>query len=550
MWRLADQQLDEFIADGRCEFISAYTQPFAMLVVADLLGVPEEDHQRFREGFGLSGRTRRDRWRRRTSGMNALGWLDEWFAAVHRGPAARAPQGRADRLGAGHLPRRVHARGDVRSCGRRPSCSPPGRRRPPGSCAVGLKYLAEHPELQDELRADTERIPDFIEEALRIESPVKSDFRLARRSTTVGGVDIAAGTPVMLLNGAANRDPRRFECPDEFRLDRPNAQVHMAFGRGVHCLPRRAVGPGRGPGQHRAHPRPHARHPPLRGAPRAAVGPPLPVRAHLDPARPHQAAPRVHPGRGASDGRVAVVTGAASGIGLGVAQQLAADGHRVALLDRTVRGARRPRPTSCAAEGATAIARRGRRRRPRGRSSGCSPRCGAELGPVEILVTSAGIESFDAVADITAGEVGPDPGGEPDRHLHLRAGGRAGHAGRAAGAGSSPSPRRARNRARRTWRTTWRPRAGSSASRRRWRGSSPATGSPSTPSRRASSTRPWPGRPRRRERSRASTSWAAWSRSAGPGPPPTSPPRARSSARTAASYITGQLIGVNGGMYI
>ncbi len=54
IWRLADQQLDEFVDDGRCEFIGAYSQPFAMLVVADLLGVPEEDHQRFREGFGLS----------------------------------------------------------------------------------------------------------------------------------------------------------------------------------------------------------------------------------------------------------------------------------------------------------------------------------------------------------------------------------------------------------------------------------------------------------------------------------------------------------------
>src|SRR4051795_7427706 len=54
MWRLADQQLDEFIADGRCEFITAYAQPFAMLVVADLLGVPESDHENFRRFFGLS----------------------------------------------------------------------------------------------------------------------------------------------------------------------------------------------------------------------------------------------------------------------------------------------------------------------------------------------------------------------------------------------------------------------------------------------------------------------------------------------------------------
>jgi cytochrome P450 len=103
--------------------------------------------------------------------------------------------------------------------------------------AVALKYLSEYPDLQDELRAHNERIPGFIEEALRIESPVKADFRLARRNTTVAGVDIAAGTPVMLLNGAANRDPRLFECPDEFRIDRPNAKVHLAFGRGPHACP-------------------------------------------------------------------------------------------------------------------------------------------------------------------------------------------------------------------------------------------------------------------------------------------------------------------------
>ena len=103
--------------------------------------------------------------------------------------------------------------------------------------ATALKYLAEYPELQDELREHRERIPDFIEEALRIESPVKADFRLARRATTIGGVDIEPGTPVMLLNGAANRDPRRFECPAEFRLDRPNAKEHIAFGRGAHSCP-------------------------------------------------------------------------------------------------------------------------------------------------------------------------------------------------------------------------------------------------------------------------------------------------------------------------
>ena len=74
-------------------------------------------------------------------------------------------------------------------------------------------------------------------EALRIESPVKSDFRLARRNTTLAGVEIPAGTPVGLLNGAANRDPRKFDRPDEFRLDRSNVKEHIAFGRGIHTCP-------------------------------------------------------------------------------------------------------------------------------------------------------------------------------------------------------------------------------------------------------------------------------------------------------------------------
>ncbi|MDQ1431861.1 MAG: cytochrome family subfamily, partial [Actinomycetota bacterium] len=59
MWRLADAQIDEFIDRGNCEFIRAYGQPFAMLVVADLLGVPESDHELFRArlGGGPSGET-------------------------------------------------------------------------------------------------------------------------------------------------------------------------------------------------------------------------------------------------------------------------------------------------------------------------------------------------------------------------------------------------------------------------------------------------------------------------------------------------------------
>ncbi len=66
---------------------------------------------------------------------------------------------------------------------------------------------------------------------------MKGDFRLSRVPTTVGGVDIPAGTTVMVLNGAANRDPRLFDDPAELVVDRTNARQHLAFGHGVHTCP-------------------------------------------------------------------------------------------------------------------------------------------------------------------------------------------------------------------------------------------------------------------------------------------------------------------------
>jgi cytochrome P450 len=237
IWRLADQQLDELLADRRCEFITAYAQPFAMLVVADLLGVPEEDHQRFREGFGLSGTVGAvGAGEEGNPSENPLSWLDQAFAAYIED---RRREPRNDVLT--QLATATYPDGripEVTSVVRTSTfLFAAGQETTARLLAAALKHLAEHPELQDALRADNDLIPDFLEEVLRVESPVKTDFRLATRSTTIGGVDIPAGTPVMLLNGAANRDPRRFECPHEFRHDRPNAQAHIAFGRGAHSCP-------------------------------------------------------------------------------------------------------------------------------------------------------------------------------------------------------------------------------------------------------------------------------------------------------------------------
>ena len=237
MWRLADQQLDEFVADGRCEFISAYAQPFAMLVVADVLGVPEADHPRFREGFGLSGGIGEvGAGAAGSPGENPLAWLDGWFAEYIEDRRRTPRRDVLTDLALASYP--DGSTPDVTAVVRTSTfLFAAGQETTARLLAAALKHLAEFPALQDELRADRDRIPDFVDEMLRVESPVKADFRLARRSATIGGVAVAAGTPVMLLNGAANRDPRRFECPAEFQIDRPNAQAHMAFGRGVHSCP-------------------------------------------------------------------------------------------------------------------------------------------------------------------------------------------------------------------------------------------------------------------------------------------------------------------------
>ena len=83
MWRLADECLDDFIADGKCEFLTAYAKPFSMLVIADLLGVPEDDHDEFRTVLGaprpgaIVGSLDHDE----LVGTNPLEWLDEKFVA-------------------------------------------------------------------------------------------------------------------------------------------------------------------------------------------------------------------------------------------------------------------------------------------------------------------------------------------------------------------------------------------------------------------------------------------------------------------------------------
>jgi cytochrome P450 len=240
MWRLADQQIDEFIERGHCEFIGDYAQPFALLVIADLLGVPQEDHALFREQLGP-----RQRENSGTLGgtgdddmlaHNPLAFLYEKFTAYvedrRKNPqqdvltglaTATFPDGSTpEALEVARIASNVFAAGQETSV---------------RLFGTALRRIAEDRELQALLDERRDLIPNFVEECLRFDSPVKGDFRLARVTSSVGGVDVPAGTTLMVVNGAANRDPRKFDNATEFEVERANARQHLAFGHGVHTCP-------------------------------------------------------------------------------------------------------------------------------------------------------------------------------------------------------------------------------------------------------------------------------------------------------------------------
>ena len=100
--------------------------------------------------------------------------------------------------------------------------------------AAALKTLAENPPLQETVRADHSVIPAFIEEVLRMDGPTKCTFRLAKKPSQLGGIEVKPGMVVMVAFNAMSRDPRVYDRPNEFDLSRKAIQTQVAFGKGIH----------------------------------------------------------------------------------------------------------------------------------------------------------------------------------------------------------------------------------------------------------------------------------------------------------------------------
>ena len=217
----------------------AYSQPFAMLVVADLLGVPEADHQRFREGFGLDAApSARSAPATRQPGENALGVARRVVRrrTSRTGGASRArtcsPTWRSPRIPTGRTP-------DVTAVVRTATfLFAAGQETTARLLAAALKYLAEHPELQDELRAHREPHPRLHRGGAAHREP--------------GEGRLPPGPPRARRSAASRSRPARRSCCSTARptgtrgassarpssaSTAPNAQAHIAFGRGAHACP-------------------------------------------------------------------------------------------------------------------------------------------------------------------------------------------------------------------------------------------------------------------------------------------------------------------------
>ena len=228
---LADRLIDEFAARGACELMREFATPYATLAIADLLGVPEEERAGFR-AVGVPMQVGRPA---DAPVLNPMDFRREKFVKMIE-DRRRSPKGdimselanitRAD----GSTPELM----DVV----RIATLLFGAGQDTSATLIGnaLRIVAERPDLQAGLRADPALIPDFIEEVLRHSGPVKATFRLAKKPSTLAGIDIPPGTTVMITTAAVNHDPRKFGSPAEFRLGRSEKE-HLAFGRGVHNCP-------------------------------------------------------------------------------------------------------------------------------------------------------------------------------------------------------------------------------------------------------------------------------------------------------------------------
>jgi cytochrome P450 len=235
---LAHAAIDEMLASPGTDAVTVLAQPLPVALIADLLGVPRSDLPAFRrwsdavvEGFGSDlGREALRRARRIVGGVAGL------RAYVARELASRERHPSGDLIGRLSAAEQAGELTSDEVFWAALMLLVAGNETTTSLLGSLLLAFAEHPGQYELVRRDPALIGAAIDEAMRHQAPIQGMFRSALDDYAVGAATIPAGARVLLLYGAANRDPRRYEDPDRFDVRRAPSD-HLAFGSGIHfCL--------------------------------------------------------------------------------------------------------------------------------------------------------------------------------------------------------------------------------------------------------------------------------------------------------------------------
>lgn len=229
----ADLLWEQNLRDGQIEWMSTVANRLPMMVVCKLLGLPDRDvDELIRLGFAtttlLDGIVTLEHLEQAAAAaMELSGYVLEHFESASATGEYGLIADLAARCASGELeqPAALGIMITLFSAAGESTASLLGS---------AAWILADRPAIQRWLREKPELLSAFIEEVLRFESPFRGHYRHVWHDTLLGGVAVPANSHLLLMWGAANRDPAHFKAPNEFRLDRDAGKSHVSFGKGVH----------------------------------------------------------------------------------------------------------------------------------------------------------------------------------------------------------------------------------------------------------------------------------------------------------------------------
>ena len=226
-------------ADGRLEWMDQVAEPLPMVMVARILGLPDDQAPQLKRlGYALVDRIGGFLPDARIDEIDAAG-LEDMAPLIEAYFDAR---GGSDHYGDGVIATVANAvdageLDDMEAIGILTLIVAAGGESTTSLLGTAVRLLAERPELQEQLRAEPDKIPTFVEECLRWDPPFRGHYRITTQDTVLGDTPIPGGSHVVLMWAAANRDDSTFDQPDEVRLDRANPRYHVGFGWGIHlCI--------------------------------------------------------------------------------------------------------------------------------------------------------------------------------------------------------------------------------------------------------------------------------------------------------------------------